>query len=172
MSGHDHLRHRGADASPATPEERFAELFDATYPALLGYAVRRVTAPEDAADIVAETYLVAWRRLDDLPGDGQDRPWLFGVARNVLANYYRSERRRSALTVRLRETLANDLPQATVEPSTLGSAMARLSDDDRELLRLVAWEAWRATRSRWCCVCPVPRSASASTVHDVDFSSS
>lgn len=148
---------------PPTPEERFGELFDATYPALLGYAVRRVTDPEDAADIVAETYLVAWRRLDDVPGGGEGRPWLFGVARNVLANYYRSERRRSALAVRLRETLADDLPRTTVEPSTLGSAMARLSDDDRELLRLVAWEG--LARDEIARVLRVPRATVRVRLH-------
>lgn len=121
-------------------EARFTTLFDATYQALLGYAVRRVADPADAADVVAETYLVAWRRLDDVPAGAQARPWLFGVARNVLANYYRGERRRTVLALRLRETLATDVAESAVESTAIGQAMARLGGDDRELLRLVAWE--------------------------------
>lgn len=69
----------------SSPEEQFSDLFERTHGALLGYAVRRVTDPADAADVVAETYLVAWRRLEDVPPGAQARPWLFGVARRVLA---------------------------------------------------------------------------------------
>ena len=106
---------------------------------------------------------MAWRRLDDVPGGPDARPWLFGVARNVLANYYRSERRRTALGVRLRETLIADLPSAVVEPSTLGTAMALLSEDDRELLRLVAWEG--LARDEIALVLRVPRAAVRVRLH-------
>lgn len=149
--------------SEATPEARFTALFDATYQALLGYAVRRVADPQDAADVVAEAYLVAWRRLDDVPAGADARPWLFGVARNVLANYYRGERRRTALAARLRETLSNDLPAAPTQPSTLGIAMARLGDDDRELLRLVAWEG--LAREEIAMVLRVPRATVRVRLH-------
>ena len=70
----------------SSAEERFTALFEATRLPLLAYAVRRVADPADAADVVAETYLVAWRRLDDVPAGACARPWLFGVARRVLAN--------------------------------------------------------------------------------------
>jgi RNA polymerase sigma-70 factor (ECF subfamily) len=124
----------------SSPEERFSALFERTHPALLGYAVRRVADPADAADVVAETFLVAWRRLDDVPSGDEARPWLFGVARRVLANYYRSERRRHALADRLRETLQHAVPAPEPLPSTVELAMERIPGDDRELLRLVAWE--------------------------------
>lgn len=122
-------------------DERFTVLFDRTHAALLAYAVRRVADPGDAADVVAETFLVAWRRLDDVPVGDDARPWLFGVARHVLANHYRGERRRHALADRLRE----DLREVAVPPPDAGGsdvelALRRLPDDDRELLRLVAWE--------------------------------
>lgn len=125
----------------ASAEERFAELFDRTHQPLLAYAVRRVADPGDAADVVAETFLVAWRRLDDVPEGDQARPWLFGVARRVLANLYRGERRRSALADRLRAELPM-VVQPPVEdgPSLVEQALAGLGDDDQELLRLVAWE--------------------------------
>lgn len=72
---------------PAAPDERearFTALFESTHRALLAYAVRRVADPADAADVVAESFLVAWRRIDEVPADA--RPWMFGVARRVLAN--------------------------------------------------------------------------------------
>lgn len=120
---------------------RFAELFDAGHRALLAYAVRRIADPADAADVVAETYLVAWRRIDEVP-DGDDvRPWLFGVARRVLANFRRGERRRLALAERLR-THVDDIVPPPAEPggSDVERALARLGTDDQEVLRLVAWE--------------------------------
>lgn len=123
------------------PEERFSALFDSTHVALLGYAVRRVTDPADAADVVAETYLIAWRRLEGVPRGAEARPWLFGVARRVLANHYRGERRRLALADRLRDSLHQVVPPPEVEePSVIGQAVQRLGDDDRELLHLLAWE--------------------------------
>lgn len=125
----------------STPEVRFATLFDATHVALLGYAVRRVADPADAADVVAETFLVAWRRLEDVPPGDQARPWLFGVARRVLANHHRGERRRVALADRLRDSLHQSVPPPEVrEPSIVERAVERLGADDRELLRLLAWE--------------------------------
>ena len=124
----------------STPEERFTALFDATHRPLLAYAVRRVADPADAADVVAETFLVAWRRLDDVPTGDHARPWLFGVARRVLANLYRGERRRHALADRLREGLSEIATPDRSELSDVEIALARLGDDDRELLRLIAWE--------------------------------
>ena len=128
----------------ASREERFEELFARTQAPLMGYAVRRVGDPADAADVVAETYLVAWRRLDELPPGEETRLWLFGVARRVLANHHRGERRRLALADRLRDDLGEladggGLP-APGESEAVARALRRLSADDRELLTLVAWE--------------------------------
>jgi RNA polymerase sigma factor (sigma-70 family) len=125
----------------STPEERFGALFGATHVALLAYAVRRVADPADAADVVAETFLVAWRRLDDVPSGVEARLWMFGVARRVIANHYRGERRRNALADRLRDNLQQGVtPLELHEPSPVQVAMLRLGEEDRELLRLVAWE--------------------------------
>lgn len=109
---------------------------------LLAYSVRRVVDPADAADVVAETYLVAWRRLDDVPGGDEARPWLFGVARRVLANCHRGERRRVALGDRLRDHIFEEVVPALelVEEAPVVLAMRQLPDDDQELLRLVAWK--------------------------------
>lgn len=124
----------------SSPEERFTALFESTHRALLAYAVRRVVDPADAADVVAETFLVAWRRLDDVPPGDQARPWLFGVARRVLANLHRGDRRRHALADRLRETLTDVVPPPSVGESPVERALRRLGEGDQEILRLVAWE--------------------------------
>ena len=125
---------------PPAPEARFTALFESTHRALLAYAARRVTEPADAADVVAESFLVAWRRIDDVPSGADARPWMFGVARRVLANARRGDRRRLALADRLRAHLADVVEAPPGPASDVERALALLSGDDQELLRLVAWE--------------------------------
>jgi RNA polymerase sigma factor (sigma-70 family) len=132
-----------SDASHGTDARRFRLLFDQQRRAVLGYVLRRVDDPEDAADAVAETFLVAWRRLDDVPrGDGA-RPWLLGVARRVLANQRRGARRHTGLADRLGRELAAQVPAAAGPSETdllVRRALESLSDDDREILLLAGWE--------------------------------
>src|SRR3954468_13578086 len=85
----------------AARRDRFRVMYDANYHRLLGYAVRRTETEQDAADVVAETFTTAWRRLDDVPPGDEARQWLYGVARRALANQRRSERRRERLGERL-----------------------------------------------------------------------
>ena len=89
-------------------EDRFGRLYGEHGRALLAYALRRTSDAQDAADLVADVFLVAWRRLDDVPPGEGGRLWLYGVARHALANQQRSERRR----VRLAERLYRELPAA------------------------------------------------------------
>lgn len=84
-----------ARSAPDADRIRFEQLYRETYPALLGHLLRRVSGPTAAADVLAETYLVAWRRIQDVPVGGDARPWLFGVARRALANHERSPGRAS-----------------------------------------------------------------------------
>ena len=86
--------------------DRFRRLFGDHERELLAYALRRVDRPEDAADVVAETFLVAWRRMDRVPAGDEARLWLYGVARRQLANQRRGQLRRSRLADRLRSELA------------------------------------------------------------------
>src|SRR5436309_3550195 len=87
-------------------EERFRLLYAATSSAILGYVLRRAESAEDAAEVVAEAFVTAWRRLDQVPPGPEGRLWLYGVARRVLANYHRGNRRRSRLAERLRGEVA------------------------------------------------------------------
>ena len=125
----------------AVRRERFEAVYRELYAPICGYALRRVRDPEDAAEVIAETFATLWRRFDRCPQGDELRPWLFGVARRVLANQRRGERRRSALGERL---AANVDPAATAYPDEAPSELARafgsLSDSDREVLSLVAWE--------------------------------
>lgn len=129
--------------------QAFRDLFDAHARSILAYALRRTEEPGDAADVVAETFVVAWRRIDALPAHGQARPWLFGVARRVLANHRRSNRRRSALADHLREVLvervAEDHSDRVTAALVVREALNRLGDDDREILHLTAWEGLNPT---------------------------
>jgi RNA polymerase sigma factor (sigma-70 family) len=129
---------------PADPAVRFGALFCAHSRPLLAYALRRVDRPQDAADVVAETMLVAWRRLDDVPADDEARPWLFGVARMTLLNHRRAERRAVRLGERLKAVLVDVSladPAATAgNEGLVHAALAKLGDEDREILRLTAWE--------------------------------
>lgn len=124
---------------------RFEQLYDATSHLILGYALRRTDGAEDAADVVAEVFLVAWRRLDDVPAGDEARLWLYGVARNVLANHSRALRRRDRLTSQVRDEVA--VFARGMRPAGEGrdrtailAALAALGDVDREVLGLVGWE--------------------------------
>ncbi|MFD1536744.1 RNA polymerase sigma factor [Nonomuraea guangzhouensis] len=121
---------------------RFSAMYRQTYEQLLGYAIRRCSSPEDAADVVAETYVIAWRRMAEFPDGEAGRLWLYGVARRVLANHRRGERRRATrhaeLTAEARALYTTPSPQTG--PDDVGEAMDLLSEDDRELLALAVWE--------------------------------
>ena len=123
--------------------ERFELAYRELYAPICGYALRRVRHPEDAAEVIAETFATLWRRFDSCPRDDELRPWLFGVARRAIANQRRGARRRSALAERLVANLDDAAVESilpTDETSPLARAFAGLSEADRELLSLVAWE--------------------------------
>jgi RNA polymerase sigma-70 factor (ECF subfamily) len=130
---------RAAPAPGHDRASRFEELYQSSYQDILSYALRRVPRPELAADIVADTFLVAWRRLDEIPTD-QARLWLFGVARNVLANHQRSARREHELNHKLRLELSEMVTPEPGERPEIGLAFRSLTETDQELLRLTAWE--------------------------------
>jgi RNA polymerase sigma factor (sigma-70 family) len=127
-----------ADAAHRQLQQLFADHHDR----ILGYLLRRVGNRDDARDLVAETFVVAWRRLTDVPAGSEALPWLYAVARRLLANHRRSEHRRIALADRLRD---EPFDQGGLSSDPEGKAIAtqawrELSDQDRELLSLTAWE--------------------------------
>jgi RNA polymerase sigma-70 factor, ECF subfamily len=145
-------------------DERFEDLFREHYAAVRGYALRR--APRDLAqEVVAETFLVAWRRLDDVPDDAL--PWLYGVARRVLANQRRSARRNVALERRLAGAVptggSGDPSESLGDKELVRSALARLSDREREALTLIAWHGLTGARAARAAGCT--RSAFALRLH-------
>ena len=120
-------------------QERFERLWGEHYGAVLAYARRR-TSPEHADDVVDDTFLVAWRRIGEVPADAL--PWLFGVARRTIANHRRTLRRRGALVSKLSGLPVEVAPDPAEAPHGTGllPALARLGARDREALMLVAWE--------------------------------
>jgi RNA polymerase sigma factor (sigma-70 family) len=130
---------------PGGPDERrhrFEQMYAANCGPILGYVLRRTENPDDAADVIAETFLTAWRRLEAVPAGDEARLWLYGVARRVLANYRRGERRRAVLADRLRAELAAGYrpAQCTGELAEFAAAFRSLAEADREVLALVGWE--------------------------------
>jgi RNA polymerase sigma-70 factor, ECF subfamily len=121
---------------------RFRELFESSYGAIRGYVHHRGVTDGSADDIVAETFLVAWRRLDVVPDD-DPVPWLLAVARNVWLNHRRGDRRRIAFVRRLPPPAPVPPPDEPAEPDdviALRAALSALDPDDQELLRLVTWD--------------------------------
>jgi RNA polymerase sigma-70 factor (ECF subfamily) len=124
----------------ADERERFERIYRENFRAVLRFAAMRID-PERAKDVAAETFLVAWRRLDDVPAE--PRLWLLGVARKVIAAQFRSQTRRDALSVRLQgepQEEPTDLAGLLVERDSVLAAFAALHERDREVLRLVAWD--------------------------------
>lgn len=121
----------------ASSRAAFEALFEQHHRAILAYCLRRSRSATDAEDLAAETFTVAWRRFADVPADA--RPWLYAVARRILANHHRGTGRWERLLDRLR----GQPPTLEAAPPGGGlalDALADLSDDDQELLKLVAWE--------------------------------
>ena len=125
--------------APASALAHFDALFTAYRSRVLAYALRRSAEPGDAEDVVAETFAVAWRKLDAIPDD--PLPWLYAVARRVLANQRRGSGRRERLLSRLRVTdVATPWQLGEDRDGPVFAALATLSPADQEVLRLVAWE--------------------------------
>lgn len=114
-----------------------------TAPDLLAFFRRRVSSPEDAADLVAETISAAWRAARRMPADReQARMWVFGVAQNTLRHFRRSQMRRDALTARLAAALDPTPWEDDAEGVEVRAAVDALPNELGELLRLVHWDGF------------------------------
>jgi RNA polymerase sigma factor (sigma-70 family) len=129
--------------SESERERRFDVLF-ATYSTdIVAYCGWRAPSASDAQDAVADVFLTAWRRLDQLPEGDAARVWLYATARRVIANQRRSSRRRVALQERLAFEAAarpQERPPPESEETLVHAALRRLGPRDREVLLLAEWE--------------------------------
>ncbi len=128
------------DRDHPTDAERFSALWERHAGRVQAYAMRHVDR-ETAQEVVAETFLVAWRRLEDVPGEAL--PWLLVVARNTVRNHgrsvYRARQLHAALAALAPAGPAD--PASTVhERQTLLRALAAMAATDREAILLVAWD--------------------------------
>jgi RNA polymerase sigma-70 factor (ECF subfamily) len=147
------IAHESGQMMSASKEQRFTEIYLARYADVLGYLLRR-SAGHDARDAAAEVFTVVWRRIDEMPDGADPLAWLYGVAANVLANQRRGERRRRNLRSRMNGLAA--APVIVSEPhegegvagehASLVTALNTLSDVDREVLLLNAWEGLPASQ--------------------------
>ena len=118
----------------------FRTLYDQTARGLLAYLLRRAQNSEDAADCLAETFLIAWNKRDQIPSDeSQASRWLFGVARNVLRRDRAVDDKVTAATAALARELQDRNSSAPADdPVTL--ALKQLSPIDREIIEMLAWD--------------------------------
>lgn len=131
----------------ATRTGRFNSLYNEHRLRVLRYLLRRTDDASAAEDLTAETFLVAWRRLDDVPHDAL--PWLLGTARRVLANHRRSISRRPPgrplSLVAVADPIGGDqMVERVSEKQAFTEAFSGLSAADRRVLSLVAWDGLRA----------------------------
>ncbi|TQM64351.1 RNA polymerase sigma factor [Humibacillus xanthopallidus] len=156
MSTHESPPDGGHDTGPPSDDRErcFTTLFEQTYTPLRRFAERRVH-PSHADDVVSETFVVVWRRLEDLPRDADDaRAWVFGVARGVMLNARRSDRRQAALAVRIAQepasahpTEGGEHPDLVAGRVDLARAWSRLSPVHQEALALTVWDGLDAPRA-------------------------
>lgn len=132
---------RSAAIDPA--RVRFERCFRDHYAEILAFSLRRLPSRQSAEDVAAETFAVAWRRRGRIPDPAL--PWLYAVARRVIANQYRSTRRRRNLDERLAHEAGAGRPPTDPGDSLAGrdaffAAFASLSEQEREVLILIAWD--------------------------------
>jgi RNA polymerase sigma factor (sigma-70 family) len=129
-----------------TDEMRFRDAFDAYFDAITRYCFRRLH-PDKTEDAVSNVFVVAWRKIDEMPEGDQTLPWLYGVAMNEVRTFRRSIRRSTALRAKLngQPRYPDPGPEAMVigsaEQAQLVRAFRTLGAGDQEILRLRAYES-------------------------------
>lgn len=129
----------------STAEARFAEIYGSFFRHVHAYCRRRI-APDGVDDATAETFVVAWRKIDQVPSGSEALPWLYGVAYGVVSNAWRGQSRQRRLREKL--NMSADAPPALPEEIVVMrqeargilDALSSLKPIDREVLRLSVWE--------------------------------
>lgn len=131
---------RGATADAAS----FAALYAETNADVLAFLLRRCPTPEDAADCLAETYLVAWDKRNHVPAGVEARLWLFGVARNVMRRGHERHRRLASaaqsLAEELRSAASANPALAPGQSESITAALSELSAVDQEIIMMLSWD--------------------------------
>ncbi|MCL1602024.1 MAG: sigma-70 family RNA polymerase sigma factor [Actinomycetia bacterium] len=124
---------------------RFERLYGQNRDAIVSYCMRRI-GRDEAMDVVASTFAVAWRRIDDVPHGEAELSWLYAVAYRMLANQRRSGSRFDALKAKLVTTERQTMPDPANQVvrhedyQRLIDALGTLKGTDQEILRLLTWE--------------------------------
>lgn len=135
----------------------FTVLYEQHHDSVERYVRRRVV-DSIVPDVVADVFLVVWRRLGDVPSTAE-LPWIYGIARRVLANEFRSQHRAGALAERVATHLverSDDHADHVLGRLEIARAFDRLAPADQETLRLVAWEALEPRAAAIAAGCSVP----------------
>ncbi|MBT8164256.1 MAG: sigma-70 family RNA polymerase sigma factor [Acidimicrobiia bacterium] len=122
-------------------------MYEEHYADIRSYCLRRLSV-EAANDAAAEIFIVAWRKIDEVPQGAEARLWLFAVARNTVAHQYRSRSQTSRLRSKLEQTAVRSPAGASAEDVVVRrsqdravlEALGRMKPDDQELVRLKMWE--------------------------------
>lgn len=128
-------------------DARFRRMYEEHYADIRSYCLRRLSV-EAANDAAAEIFIVAWRKIDEVPQGAEARLWLFAVARNTVAHQYRSRSQTSRLRSKLEQTAVRSPAGASAEDVVVRrsqdravlEALGRMKPDDQELVRLKMWE--------------------------------
>lgn len=126
------------------PDARLTQLFERHYDEVLAYCVRRI-GRNDADEAAAEVFAIVWKRIDTIRWETV-RPWLYGIARGVISNRWRSLKSRSRLSKRMSGFAPNppETPDVYVvrreEDNEVLRALQTLKETDQEILMLSAWE--------------------------------
>jgi RNA polymerase sigma-70 factor (ECF subfamily) len=151
------------EGGAARDEEVFRAFYDTHFSAVYRYFGRRAGSVADVNDLMADVFLVAWRRFDEMPTSPHERTlWLYGVARRMLADRRKAERRRSRLVGRIMATSGRQVvapsdfeTNAHPDAARLSTALRQLSPRDRDVLALVAWEQLSHTEAAEVIGCTV-----------------
>jgi RNA polymerase sigma-70 factor, ECF subfamily len=140
------------------PVEQLTQLVQSHHGRVLAYARRRLGDWQAAEDLAAETFVVAWRRLRDIPAE--PLPWLYRVAHGLLLNEYRRNARRRAAETRAGESgavrVGRDPGVEVSEADHVVRALFSLSERDREVLMLIGWEGLSVAQAAIVLAVPAP----------------
>jgi len=174
----EHVGHVGLDLETQTTsvsdenawtKEHFRTIYTEHYDSIWRYCIRRCSDIGHVEEVVADTFTVAWSKLDAIPKGSETKPWLYGVARNHLRNSWRKSKRSIDLTNRLKNELATDATpidpetSATEDASQIIDALQKLKFRDQEILRLSCWE--KLTHSQIATVLGCSDNAATIRVH-------